>query len=138
MDFLFQTLQKRRQFCSNQNNILCPQTCATGPLIAVLLALAMARVAAAQGDVGTRAAGMAGAFVAVADDATAVYWNPAGMATGSLVSVVLDYGQGASDWAQRRRQALRNEEDTGAFVGPVRHRDSDLPITASAAYGTSS
>jgi hypothetical protein len=32
--------------------------------------------------VGTRALGMAGAFVAVADDATATFWNPAGLATG--------------------------------------------------------
>src|SRR4029453_5176655 len=31
--------------------------------------------------VGTRAQGMAGAFVAVADDATATYWNPAGLAS---------------------------------------------------------
>ena len=62
-------------------------------LIAVVLTLATARVAAAQGDVGTRASGMAGAFVAVADDATAVYWNPAGVGTGSIVSVVLDAGR---------------------------------------------
>jgi hypothetical protein len=32
---------------------------------------------------------MAGAYVGVADDATAVYWNPAGVATGALVSVVI-------------------------------------------------
>jgi hypothetical protein len=31
---------------------------------------------------GTRALGMGGAFVAVADDATAVYWNPAGLVKG--------------------------------------------------------
>jgi hypothetical protein len=37
---------------------------------------------------------MAEAFVAVADDATAIYWNPAGLATGSLLSFVLDYGTG--------------------------------------------
>jgi hypothetical protein len=35
------------------------------------------------GGIGTRAEGMGGAFVAVADDASAVYWNPAGMATGA-------------------------------------------------------
>jgi hypothetical protein len=32
---------------------------------------------------GERAQGMAGAFVAVADDSSAVYWNPAGLPTGS-------------------------------------------------------
>ncbi len=37
--------------------------------------------------VGTRAQGMGGAFVAVADDATAVYWNPAGLATGAMVDI---------------------------------------------------
>ncbi len=35
------------------------------------------------GGIGVRAEGMGGAFVAVADDASAVYWNPAGIATGS-------------------------------------------------------
>lgn len=42
--------------------------------------------------VGTRAQGMGGAFVAVADDATATWWNPAGMATGAMFSLVVDYG----------------------------------------------
>jgi hypothetical protein len=32
------------------------------------------------GQVGERAQGMGGAFVAVADDASAIYWNPAGLA----------------------------------------------------------
>jgi hypothetical protein len=40
--------------------------------------------------VGVRAAGMAGAFVGVADDASAVYWNPAGLASGAFFSLVLD------------------------------------------------
>jgi len=48
------------------------------------LALVFPSVAFAQrfDDVGVRAQGMAGAFVAVADDASATWWNPAGLATG--------------------------------------------------------
>ena len=51
-----------------------------------------AAIAHAQGDppVGVRAAGMAGAFTAVADDATAAVWNPAGLASGSYFSVAID------------------------------------------------
>jgi hypothetical protein len=40
--------------------------------------------------VGTRAAGMGGAFVGMADDASAIYWNPAGLAAGAYFSLVLD------------------------------------------------
>jgi hypothetical protein len=40
--------------------------------------------------VGTRAQGMGGAFVAVADDATASWWNPAGLAAGSYFSLVVE------------------------------------------------
>jgi len=36
---------------------------------------------------------MAGAFVAVANDATASWWNPAGLATGPYVSAVFEHGQ---------------------------------------------
>jgi hypothetical protein len=39
---------------------------------------------------GTRAAGFGGAFVAVADDASAVYWNPAGLASGAFFSLLVD------------------------------------------------
>ena len=42
--------------------------------------------------VGTRAQGMGGAFVAVADDATATWWNPAGLATGAYLNAVLERG----------------------------------------------
>lgn len=83
-------------------------------LIAAVFALALARAAAAQSDVGTRASGMAGAFVAVADDATAVYWNPAGIATGSIVSLVLDAGRFRLGSAPS--QTIQNEEHTGAVV----------------------
>ena len=41
--------------------------------------------------VGVRAQGMAGAFTAVADDATATWWNPAGLAGGAYFSAILEY-----------------------------------------------
>lgn len=41
--------------------------------------------------VGVRAAGMGGAFTAVADDGTAPFWNPAGLASGALAGVTLDF-----------------------------------------------
>ena len=40
---------------------------------------------------GTRALGMGGAFVAVADDASAAYWNPAGLVTGDFLSLLVDH-----------------------------------------------
>ena len=45
--------------------------------------------------IGIRAQGMAGAFVAVADDATASWWNPAGLATSlSFVDLIVLADQG--------------------------------------------
>ena len=61
-------------------------------LVGVLWFLACAAQAEAQSAPGVRANGMAGAFVGVADDATAVYWNPAGLATGAVVSLNLELG----------------------------------------------
>jgi hypothetical protein len=84
-------------------------------LICALLALlgiaGSARAAAAQSFevLGTRAAGMGGAFVGVADDASAVYWNPAGLALGgSYFSMLLDFNQGLAepdDIAQAGKQS---------------------------------
>jgi hypothetical protein len=41
--------------------------------------------------VGERALGMGGAFVAVADDATAAHWNPAGLATGGPAGMTIGW-----------------------------------------------
>ena len=43
--------------------------------------------------VGIRAQGLGGAFVAVADDATATWWNPAGLATGPFFDALIEYGR---------------------------------------------
>ena len=61
--------------------------------VAAALVLGVAAPAAAQiyEAVGTRAQGMGGAFVAVADDASAVYWNPGGLASGAFFGLTIDY-----------------------------------------------
>ena len=41
---------------------------------------------------GSRGAAL-GAFVAVADDASAVAWNPAGLVTGPIFNIVVDFGR---------------------------------------------
>jgi hypothetical protein len=65
--------------------------------LVVCAVLACPSVAFAQrfDDIGVRAQGMAGAFVAVADDASATWWNPAGLATGlSVVDLSLGVTEG--------------------------------------------
>jgi hypothetical protein len=76
----------------------------TRAVLVRILALIVAHVASGPASaqtfevLGTRAAGMGGAFVAVADDATAVYWNPAGLVLGgSYFSLVLDNNQGKAE-----------------------------------------
>lgn len=59
----------------------------------VACSLWSASVTVAQDRPGSRAAGMGGAFVAVADDASAVYWNPAGLASGAPFTLQIDFAQ---------------------------------------------
>jgi len=67
--------------------------------------------------VGIRALGMGGAFVAVADDATATYWNPAGLGTGAYFSAALEHD--TTDTISQRGQPLagidgaRRDTETG-------------------------
>ncbi|MEO5740571.1 MAG: conjugal transfer protein TraF [Vicinamibacterales bacterium] len=67
-------------------------------VLALLLSLTIPVSTNAQsfGGVGTRAEGMGGAFVAVADDASAVYWNPAGIATGATFDLQVSKGGDSS------------------------------------------
>jgi hypothetical protein len=61
---------------------------------------------------------MAGAFVAVADDASAVYWNPAGIATGSIVSAVIGFGSASHpvENAVNSTQPPANQWDKGGMI----------------------
>lgn len=83
-------------------------------LFTVISALVTVELAEAQAPVGTRASGMAGAFVAVADDATAVYWNPAGIASGSFVSLAIDVGRHQA--APESTQTAAGQKDTVTMV----------------------
>ncbi|MEO7271724.1 MAG: conjugal transfer protein TraF [Vicinamibacterales bacterium] len=67
-----------------------PVRAAVLALLAGLLAPPAAVQAQGFDPVTTRAAGMGGAFVAVADDASAVYWNPAALASGAFFSLLVD------------------------------------------------
>jgi hypothetical protein len=57
---------------------------------------------------------MGGAFVGVADDASAVYWNPAGLATGAIVSFLATFAEEST--APNDRQGLAAERQTGRMV----------------------
>src|SRR5260221_7138725 len=62
-------------------------------VFAILLLLIPVRAGAQiYESVGIRAQGMGGAFVAVADDATATWWNPAGLAGGAYFNALVEYG----------------------------------------------
>lgn len=70
---------------------LAPTLVSFGSLVLTLFGPASA-TAQIYETVGTRAQGMAGAFVAVADDATATWWNPAGIAV-NYFSAVIERGE---------------------------------------------
>lgn len=63
--------------------------------------------------VGVRALGMAGAFVAVADDSSAVWWNPGALAAGPFVDATLS----------------RSVTDSGGGGAAGRTRDTFLALT---------
>ena len=68
-----------------------PASAAGLVFLVLTVGLAPAPVAAQGFDaVTTRAAGMSGAFVAVTDDASAVYWNPGALAAGAFFSLLVD------------------------------------------------
>jgi len=65
---------------------------ASSVVLLLSLSLAAAPARAQTTDViGVRAQGMGGAFTAVADDATAWWWNPAGLAGGPFFNAVLEF-----------------------------------------------
>jgi hypothetical protein len=64
--------------------------------------------------VGTRALGMGGAFVAVADDPSAVYWNPAGLPRMGVINLGLEW------------QSFETGHDTPTYLDPAAGGSSTL------------
>ena len=60
--------------------------------------------------------GMGGAFVAVADDATAAYWNPAGLTTGAFFSLLVDQTSSQTRLSPSRPDSPGSDE-AGIIVG---------------------
>src|SRR5436305_4754070 len=71
---------------------LAERTCVTFVSVVCFLLVGVSADAQPPESIGIRAQGMAGAFTAVADDATAAWWNPAGLAGGAYFSAILEYG----------------------------------------------
>ena len=67
--------------------------CVLSCLLFVLVMMSSAVVHAQGNDtIGARAQGMGGAFTAVADDASATWWNPAGVAGGAYFNAIIEGG----------------------------------------------
>src|SRR3954468_13941768 len=71
--------------------IMPPALLRASALVLVFLGFPLSSATAqTSSTIGERAQGMGGAFVAVADDATAIFWNPAGLGTGSSFDAQVD------------------------------------------------
>ncbi len=106
---------------------------------AVLVTIATNCSAQIVESVGNRALGMGGAFVAVADDSTATWWNPAGLATGpfsdmSVGRAVTDLKGGLPD----RRDRVSWFAATAPAVGFSYYRLRITDIRGSGATGQGS
>src|SRR5216117_1491317 len=64
-------------------------------------------------NIGIRAQGMSGAFVAVADDATTTWWNPAGLASGGLFNGILEFDRADTPAGTRSRAVAFNVPSLG-------------------------
>ena len=106
-----------RRFRHFKNNISCRQKTATAAVAAFWRSPYPCPCLLRLRSTGTRAAGMAGAFVAVADDATAVYWNPAGVATGSYRQRCAGLRPGSRRTAPVQTATPGGSEDTAALRG---------------------
>ena len=93
---------------------------ARAAIAAALVVVSVFEARAQSSDViGIRAQGMAGAFTAVADDATASWWNPAGIATGAYFSSVVESSRTHQPKSENAIPAWDNESRAFAVGFPA-------------------
>jgi hypothetical protein len=63
--------------------------------------------------IGIRAQGMSGAFVAVSDDATTTWWNPAGLASGGYFNGIIEFDRVETPASTRARAVAFNIPSLG-------------------------
>lgn len=88
---------------------------------------------------GARAIGMGGAFIAVADDASTAYWNPAGLAyVGSreilfqhseMFGNAADYNYGSIVWPLHSESGGKSDRRAAIGISLVQLGISDIPVT---------
>jgi hypothetical protein len=91
--------------------------------------------------IGTRAQGMGGAFVAVVDDATATWWNPAGLiltyfslvAEGTRTDTPLDPAAGAAAWRSETKAFAASFPALGLSYYRLRLSEIAPPTSTAAA-----
>lgn len=97
----------------------------SGPVLALLIAALWPLQASAQTVIesaGSRALGMGGAFVGVADDATAAFWNPAGLAGGPPAGMTIgwvDFRSGNQDALPASGPGRRTSKFVSVGTWPV-------------------
>lgn len=75
-------------------NLMTNKLLVRAAIAAALVEVSAAAVAAQTSEgIGVRAQGMAGAFTAVADDSSATWWNPAGLAGGAYFNGIIESGR---------------------------------------------
>ena len=89
---------------------------------------------------GSRALGMGGAFVAVASDSSATWWNPAGLAAGPFVDLawagnLVEVTERLPAWRHRTSWFAIGTPPLGVAYYRFRITDIQLPDTTGAAGG---